>query len=102
VKAEAEGPDLNPFKIFTRAFQPPDKATGETEPGSIVAQIDALLQTRLEGTHLADRGIRLVETPNQGMAVQVGQESFPAIEAVPDPEVRAAIRQAVADWEAGL
>lgn len=99
---EPASPNLNPFKIFTRVFQPGSKTPGESGPGSIVAQIDALLQSRLEGTHLATRGIRLVETPGQGIEVQVGLESYAAIEAVPDPEVQAAIRQAVADWEAGV
>jgi hypothetical protein len=100
--SEPENPGLNPFKIITRAFRAAERPAGETSPDSIVAQIDVLLQTRLEGTHLATRGIRLVETHGQGMAVQVGLESYPAIEVVPDPEVRAAIRQAVADWEARL
>jgi hypothetical protein len=36
------------------------------------------------------------------MIVQVGLESYGTVEEVPDPEVQAAIRQAVADWEAGL
>jgi hypothetical protein len=102
VSDEPEGQDLNPLKIFSRVFQSVNKAPAETGPESIVAQIDALLQVRLEGTHLASRGIRLVETPGQGMTVQVGLESYGTVEDIPDPEVQAAIRQAVADWEAGL
>jgi hypothetical protein len=102
VQAGLEGPDPNPFKIFSQAFQPVPKSAGETGPESIVTQIDARLQASLEGTHLAARGVRLVETPGEGISVQVGPESYPTIEDVPDPEVRQAIRQAVADWEAGL
>ncbi|HEX9617507.1 MAG TPA: hypothetical protein VGA03_08815 [Anaerolineales bacterium] len=102
VDGEPERPDLNPFKVFTRAFRAVQKPTGEIAPESIVAQIDTLLQARLEATPLAARGIRLVETAGQGMAVMVGLERYSAVEAVPDPEVRAAIRQAVAEWEARL
>lgn len=102
VNSEPERPSLNPFKIFTRALRAAEKPSGAASPESIVAQIDALLQARLEGTHLATRGIRLVESQGQGLAVQVGLKSYASLEAVPDPEVRAVIRQAVADWEARM
>ncbi len=66
---------------------------------SIVAQIDQILQDRLAGTPLAGRGIHLQESPEGGVIVWVGLQRFEGIDAVPDPEVKAAIRQAVKAWE---
>lgn len=68
-------------------------------PKSIVGQIDEILQDHLFGTPLADKRIRLVEKPNQGVVVMIGLEQFPSIEDVPDPEIRNLIRQAVSEWE---
>jgi hypothetical protein len=99
---EPERPDLNPLKVFTSAFRPTEKPAREAAPGSIVTQIDELLQASLEDTPFAGRGIRLSESPGGGMVVAVGLESYESIEAVPDAEVRAAIRKAVVDWEARL
>jgi hypothetical protein len=64
-----------------------------------VAQIDEILQERLAGTPLAVRGIRLQEAPDGGVIVLVGLQRFEGIDAVPDSEIKAAIRQAVAEWE---
>jgi hypothetical protein len=66
---------------------------------SIVAQIDQILQDRLTGTPLAGRGIHLQESPEGGVMVWVGLQRFEGIDAVLDPEVKAAIRQAVEAWE---
>ena len=66
---------------------------------SIVAQIDEILQDRLVGTPLAGRGIQLQESPEGGVIVSVGLQCFDGIDAVLDPQVKAAIRQAVAEWE---
>jgi len=68
-------------------------------PTSMVGQIDAILQTRLAGTHLSERGVRLVESPDGGVSVMVGLQKFPGVGEVPDPEVQAAIRAAIAEWE---
>jgi hypothetical protein len=68
-------------------------------PTSIVGQINQILQEQLEGTPLQTRGIRLVEDFKNGVIVQVGMERYPGIDTVQDPEVRAAIRAAVAEWE---
>lgn len=90
---------LNPFQIFTRSLQPLEK-TGPDEPDkSIVAQIDEILQTRLENTPLADQGIRLIEEPDQGMVIEVGLSRYTDIDEVPEAEIRVLIRQAVSEWE---
>lgn len=66
---------------------------------SIAAQIDEILQARLQNTPLAQRGIQLVELPDQGLVVRVGQAQYTDLTQVPDEQVRAAIAAAVADWE---
>ncbi|HSL44488.1 MAG TPA: hypothetical protein VK897_13715 [Anaerolineales bacterium] len=66
---------------------------------SIVSQIDTVLQTRLAGTPLEERGIFLTESSEGGVAVYVGLTRYNGIDDVPDPEIKAAIRAAIAEWE---
>lgn len=75
------------------------RPAAEAPAGSIAAQIDAILQARLENTPLAGRGIRLKELPEEGMVVMVGLEKYLEVAEIPEEEVRAAIRAAVAEWE---
>jgi hypothetical protein len=58
-----------------------------------------LIETMLIGTPLATRGIRLVESAEGGAMVVVGLKRYPGVGDVPDPEVQAAIRAAIAEWE---
>jgi hypothetical protein len=66
---------------------------------SIVSQIDTVLQARLAGTPLEDRGIFLTESPEGGVAVYVGLTRYSGIDEVPDPEIKTAIRAAITAWE---
>jgi hypothetical protein len=66
---------------------------------SIVGQIDAVLQLRLAGTALASLGVRLVDSAEGGVTVVVGKDKYAAVGDVPQPEVQAAIRGAIAEWE---
>ncbi|KAF0109153.1 MAG: hypothetical protein FD146_197 [Anaerolineaceae bacterium] len=66
---------------------------------SIVAQVNDILQSHLPGTPLAAKLVRLGETPGGGVLVFVGTAKYDGIDAVPDPEVVAAIRAAIAEWE---
>lgn len=66
---------------------------------SIVAQIDSVLQARLDGTALEERGVFLTESPEGGVAVYVGLTRYNGIDEVPDPEIKAAIRAAISEWE---
>jgi hypothetical protein len=67
--------------------------------GSIVNQIDSVLQQRLVGTPLEERGIFLTQSPEGGVIVYVGLTKYMGIDDVPDPEVKAAIRAAITEWE---
>ena len=80
----------------------PDKDKEEEpapEPQSIVAQIDSVLQARLVGTPLDGKGVRLQESLEGGVLVWVGIEKYEGIEDVPDEQVKAALKGAVAEWE---
>jgi hypothetical protein len=66
---------------------------------SIVTQIDTVLQARLAGTALEERGIFLTESPEGGVAVFVGLTRYSGVDEVPDPEIKAAIRAAITEWE---
>jgi hypothetical protein len=89
---------LTPFNVISRALQG-DVGVPKPVLKSIVTQIDEVLQVRLAGTPLAGRGVKLMELPGKGMVVMVGLEQYDSVEAVPDAQVREAIRQAAAAWE---
>jgi hypothetical protein len=99
---ETKSTSLNPFEIFSRSLQPKEKTESGELDLSIVAQIDEILQAKLEGIHLDDQGIRLVEGPDQGMVIEVGLNRYTEIDAVPDERVRQLIRLSVAEWESSL
>jgi hypothetical protein len=66
---------------------------------SIVTQIDSILQARLAGTSLAERGVFLTQSAEGGVSVYIGLTRYDGVDAVPDPEVKAAIRAAITEWE---
>ena len=65
----------------------------------IVGQIDSILQMRLAGTPLEGRGIYLSNSPEGGVVVNVGLQKFNGIDEVTDPEIKAALRAAITEWE---
>ncbi|MCZ2127659.1 MAG: hypothetical protein LC099_07780 [Anaerolineales bacterium] len=85
----------------TISFRAKPKTDAETEFKllSMVKQIDAVLQTRLRGTALEEQDIRLNDSAQGGLEVQVGARTFETIDAVPDEEIKSAIRAAIAEWE---
>jgi hypothetical protein len=106
--APASAPSAAPRPVVTpQPVPPPAAATPPAgspaeptvAPTTMVGQIDAILQTRLIGTPLATRGIRLVESMQGGAMVMVGLNRYSGVGDVPDPEVQAAIRAAIAEWE---
>jgi hypothetical protein len=66
---------------------------------SIVGQIDSILQARLAGTKLEERGVFLAQSSEGGVIVYVGLTRYNGIDEVPDPEIKSAIRAAISEWE---
>jgi hypothetical protein len=68
-------------------------------PTSIVGQINLILQEKLASSPLKQRGISLSQSPEGGVLVTVGASQFAGVDEVPDAEVKAMIRAAIAEWE---
>jgi len=66
---------------------------------SIVTQIDSILQMRMVGTPLEERGVFLTQSPEGSVIVYVGLTRYHGVDEVPDPEIKAAIRAAITEWE---
>ena len=106
-------PERNPVTPIPSSYlpqkpaQPPAPRSGTiakedrpaTPANSIVSQIDSILQTRLIGTPLEDRGIFLTQSPEGGVSVYVGLTRYNGVDDIPDPEIKAAIREAISEWE---
>ncbi len=116
----AQTPSLSTPRSPSGTTQPPPAAASVSQPkpapaaaapapaskdeppasaSSMVAQIDSILQKSLIGTSLAERGIRLIESPQGSVIVMVGMERFSGVGEVTDPQVQAAIKAAIAEWE---
>jgi hypothetical protein len=91
-------PSLNTVDVLARALQP-DLHVPEPPPRSITAQIDDILQEKLQDSPFASSLIRLVELPSKGVVVMVGKDQYEGVDAVPDEDIRQLIRSAVAEWE---
>ncbi|MDQ7010917.1 MAG: hypothetical protein Q9M29_03765, partial [Mariprofundaceae bacterium] len=76
-------------------LEPATPGTPASQARSIVEQIDDILQTMLEGTPLASRGIRLQEGPDGGVIVWVGISRYNGVDAIPDPEIKQVIQAAI-------
>ena len=83
-----------------RAFGAPREAPEPGQPATMVGQIDSILQSRLMGTALEGRGIRVIESAQGGASILVGTTHYAGVGDVPDPDVQAAIKGAIAEWEA--
>ncbi|MBN1538237.1 MAG: hypothetical protein JW908_15980 [Anaerolineales bacterium] len=93
-----EKTSMSPIDFFAKAIKTEVKQPSSA-PKSIVAQIDDILQEKIEGSAMEKRGIRLVELPGKGMVVVVGLDQFEGIDEVPDEEIRQLIRGCAKEWE---
>jgi hypothetical protein len=58
-----------------------------------------VLQKRMANTPLASRGVSLMESVTGGVNVYIGVQRYEGIDDVPDEEIKAAIREAISEWE---
>lgn len=84
--------------LIAGSLQPESRASSAATK-SIALQVDEILQERLRGTALESRAVRILELPGKGMVVMVGLEQYASVNDVPDAEIQAALRAAVAEWE---
>ena len=75
------------------------KTPDQIKSVSIVAMIDDVLQAKIPSTPFFGKGIRLEEGSFGEVIVYVDKNRYPSVEAVPDPEIQALIKSAIAEWE---
>jgi hypothetical protein len=90
---------ISPVKGIASMVTKDVKAVSEKKPATIVGMIDEVLQARLAGSPLKNRGIKLEDGAMGGVIVCVGSERFEGVGNVPDPEIRDFIKAAIAEWE---
>jgi hypothetical protein len=100
-------PQVEPEAAVAEPSQPAQRAApvvavpapAPAKPLSIVEQINDILQAKLAGSSLSQKGIRLAEDPVHGVVVWIGLEHYAGVDGVKDPEVRAILREAAQEWE---
>jgi len=76
-----------------------EKDQDKLPAGTIVEQIDAILQNHISSSPDAFPPIKVVEDARRGVIVWVGLKSFEGIDSVPDSNIRALLHKAVSEWE---
>jgi hypothetical protein len=87
-----------PLDLLKNSLDADVRSAMKSAPKSLAAQVDDILQEKLAESKLAGRGIRIMDTPSADLVVLVGLSKYDGIDAVPDPEIQALIREAVAEW----
>ncbi len=99
VAASPVAPPLSPLPKLKKITAVADEVAPPPVMETIIQQIDRILQARLATSPFKGRGIQLIEGPGGIVLVRDGVNRYEGIAAVPDPEVKALIQQAVAEWE---
>lgn len=89
---------ISPIDMIAKALEPNIPASMRVDK-SIAQQIDGILQEKLAHSTLTTKAIRLLDKPGRGMVVLVGLDEYDGVDQVPDPEIRALIKQCVKEWE---
>lgn len=70
-----------------------------TKPLTMIEQMDEILQDLQHYTGKDRPTIRLMDDGHQNVLIKIGDMTYNGIDAVPDPQAAALIRQAASDWE---
>lgn len=92
-------PSYNPVKSFIN-YVKADVPKLEDKEDTIPERINNILQEQMKGTPLEGKGISMGEWPGRGVVFMIGLDVYDEIHDIPNPEVRAAIRNAARTWEA--
>lgn len=90
-------PPVEPGTFPSLEEEPPQKK--EVKLLSVIQEIDKILQEKLMGSPLNNKGIQLMENQQQEIRIWVGLQSYDRVEDVPDPDVRKLILESVEEWE---
>lgn len=96
--------DLVAWLALAESSQREPSAKGAEAPqheiggGTMIEQINLILDETSSASEQAKRAVRLVEGMGGEIRVYIGVDSY-ALDEVPDAEVRELIRRAVAEWE---
>jgi hypothetical protein len=96
---EATKPRLDLTKGAQMFFSENVSRKVEPKPKTIVGMIDDVLQKKLASSPLQGRKIKLEDGPHGEVVVVVGADHYAGVDQVPDPQVQAIIREAIAEWE---
>lgn len=94
-------PRIDPLRGFRSLLENEIKKKEPIHLISIVAMIDEILQRKLESSPLASKKIKLEEGSMGEVLVHVGANRYSGIDSVPDPEIQAVIKDAIAEFNSG-
>ena len=96
-------PRIDPIRGFRSMLENDVRAKKDTATPliSVVTLIDDVLQKQLKNSPLASRGIKLEEGPKGEVLVHVDKVRYTSIDEVPHPEIQAAIKDAIAEFNKG-
>lgn len=87
------------YKPATKSAESATEKKPAPPPTSIVGQINLVLQEKLVGSPLEGRVISMSQSAEGGVIVTVGASQYLGVDDVPDADVKAVIRAAIAEWE---
>jgi hypothetical protein len=90
-------PSMNPF-TQARVLRELEK-NPPIQLKSIPEQIDDFLQDKILGTPLIRRGIHVSAGAQESVVFEMEGKTYTSVDDIPDPEVQAVIRAAIAEWE---
>lgn len=98
---ETDRDKVKPVGIFRTmlGFGVKKKSTAVVPPMSLSEQINEILQEKLGAANLDDRKIYLLEEPERGVVVVIGEDEYEGVEQVPDEQIKTLIQESVGEWE---